>query len=73
MVRGSKCEDPKDRRMNKEVKVVDGLVKKGMSRTEINRLLYIGADVVGYRLGFISKKKGMRNENKKPRCQGGIK
>ena len=59
--------------MNKEVKIVDGLmhnlVKKGMSVTQINRLLYTGAYVVAGRLGLIKKKKGKRKENKKPRWQ----
>ena len=61
------------RKVNREVKIVDGLmhnlVKKGMSITQINRLLYTGAYVVADRLGFMRKKKGKRKENKKPRWQ----
>ena len=61
------------RKVNKEVKIVDGLkhnpVKKGMSVTQINRLLYRGAYVVADRLGLIRKNKGKRKENKKPRWQ----
>ena len=63
-----------DRRtVNKEVKIVDrlmhNLVKKGMSVTQINRLLYTGAYVVADRLGLIRKKKKKRKQNKKPRWQ----
>ena len=47
--------------MNKEVKAVDtlmhNLVKKGMSVTEINRLLYTGAYVVADRLDLIKERK----------------
>ena len=49
------------RKVNKEVKILDGLmhnlVKKGMSVTQINRLLYTGAYAVADRLGLIRKKK----------------
>ena len=54
------------RKVNKEVKMVDGLmhnlVKKGMSVTQLNRQLYPGAYVVADRLGLIRKKKGKRKK-----------
>ena len=48
------------RKVMVEVKMVDGLlhnlVREGMSVTEVNRLLYVGAYIVAERLGKLGKR-----------------
>ena len=57
------------RKVMVEVKMVDGLlhnlVREGMSVTEVNRLLYVGAYIVAERLGKLGKGK-KRKEKGKP-------
>ena len=70
-VPGLKAQDR--RKINKEVKMVESLmhnfVRKGMSVSDVNRLLYMGAYVVAERLGVKGRKKGKKMERKKPRWQ----
>ena len=73
MGRGPRLESTDRRNVNKEVKMVESLmhnfVRKGMSVSDVNRLLYMGAYVVAERLGMKGRKKGKKMERKKPRWQ----
>ena len=66
-VPGLKAQDR--RKVNREVKVVDGLMLNLVKdrRPEINRLLYTGSYVVTESLGLMGKKKGNKFKKKKPR------